>query len=431
MAQAPSLGCPQEGSGHEQDAASVWARFGDGLERGEDAAGWTKTSSMQKKVSPSIQRSSSNFYQCTSDLHRLFTIFQSARTIIILSRGLDRRASVNKEVENLVSQTRSVDAARQVRVVDTLISKFTTLEETSSRAEVESILFDLVMSAGNAVRLAAAERLAELENAPRELIVKLANDEFTIAEPLLKLCRALVEDDLIRIIEEATLEHRVCIAGRADIGEQVTTALTRRVELDVFRTLIENESALLSPAALEACVEACRDHVQLHRPFASRKKLPTEIVRTLFTIVDIALRAELARNNPEVISALSQKEGKKDSLALARELSRSHALSNDFLVRSLNAGRLDLFFAALAIKSGIEIERAEIVLKRHGVMGVSLLCRAAELTEFLHLRSRRALIDREAIGMEASDGALEKADFIFQRLSPSEAADRLRSLDIS
>lgn len=334
------------------------------------------------------------------------------------------------QLAELITAARTAEPKRQVKVVEHLLSRLGGGSDTAaveSASTIEQMLFDLVVTTATAVRLETAEKLARMDKPPRDLILRLARDEITVAEPLLRLCRALLEDDLVGIVHDATEAHRVVIADRPDIGERVTSALAVRREIDVLRTMIANTSAKLSTTALEACIETARQDVALHAPLAARRDMPMSFVKLLYTIVDISLRAELARNHPQVIHMLSEQQASRPDrgFSLSRELAKGQSLSADYLVRTLNANRLDLFFAALAHKADVEIDAAEAAIKTHGVLGCALLCKAAGLTEFMHLRARRALIETGALGQATSQEHLDKADGLFQRITITDARSKL------
>ena len=71
----------------------------------------------------------------------------------------------------------------QMQHFDVILSKVTESVEIALRAEI-------------------AEKLADVPNAPRNLIRQLAHDEISVAQPILERSLALSEDDLVRVIRQ-------------------------------------------------------------------------------------------------------------------------------------------------------------------------------------------------------------------------------------
>ena len=76
------------------------------------------------------------------------------------------------------------------------------------------IFLTLARQAERDVRKLLSERLALADWAPPALINVLALDEIEIARPVLAASPVLQDDDLLRVLVEATLEHQIEIARR-------------------------------------------------------------------------------------------------------------------------------------------------------------------------------------------------------------------------
>ena len=82
------------------------------------------------------------------------------------------------------------------------------------RALMGDILRRLIGDVEKAVRTELAERLAERGDAPRNLVVALANDEFDVAHALLVKSEVLKDTDLIGVIRDRTHASRTrCCPG--------------------------------------------------------------------------------------------------------------------------------------------------------------------------------------------------------------------------
>src|SRR5581483_10948882 len=75
---------------------------------------------------------------------------------------------------------------------------------TEAEAGIANDIFRiLIKDIEKNVRQALAEQLAYCANTPRDIILKLANDEAEVAAPVLEYSSVLTEDDLIAIVQSS------------------------------------------------------------------------------------------------------------------------------------------------------------------------------------------------------------------------------------
>ena len=84
------------------------------------------------------------------------------------------------------------------------------------------ILSQVASEVEREVRARLSYRLADLDNAPADLIRQLANDEIQVARPLLERSGALSEQDLVDIINKQGKEHQLSVSQRASTPPGVT-----------------------------------------------------------------------------------------------------------------------------------------------------------------------------------------------------------------
>src|SRR4051812_17097452 len=91
---------------------------------------------------------------------------------------------------------------------------------------------------------AASDRLAPIPNAPPRLVQMLArHGVIAIAEPMLTHAPGLSTADLIGLAGTLSVAHRVAIAGRAAVDEQLSGVLIDRGEAPVMDRLATNPGA--------------------------------------------------------------------------------------------------------------------------------------------------------------------------------------------
>lgn len=122
-------------------------------------------------------------------------------------------------------------------------------------AQYDEVLCQLAELVESEARAHVAKLLAPLDRAPGNVVVKLANDEIEVAQPLLEFSNVLNDDDLIEIIANQTEEHRLAIAGRQQVPERVGEAIVEHGETASVIKLVRNTNAELGQQALERLAE--------------------------------------------------------------------------------------------------------------------------------------------------------------------------------
>jgi len=135
------------------------------------------------------------------------------------------------------------------------------------------ILHKIVHNAEMTVRRIIAEQLADLPDAPRDLIKLLANDEVEVAYSILRESDVLEDEDLIEVISRRTQEHNLAVSVRRSISEDVTDALVETDDESVINTLLKNSGASLSLATMEFLVEKSKRVDAFQEPILRRGDL--------------------------------------------------------------------------------------------------------------------------------------------------------------
>ena len=124
----------------------------------------------------------------------------------------------------------------QVEQYDEVLCQLAELVEVEGRAEVANLL-------------------APLGRAPGMVVVKLANDEIEVAQPLLEFSSVLSDDDLIEIVSAKSESHRTIIAGRNSVPKRVGDAIVFHGGNESIARLVSNQSAELGEETLAKLVE--------------------------------------------------------------------------------------------------------------------------------------------------------------------------------
>ncbi len=164
-------------------------------------------------------------------------------------------------------------------------------EQVEQYDEVLCQLAELVEVEG---RSQVAKLLAPLERAPGAVLVKLANDEIAVAQPLLEFSSVLSDDDLIDIVGGATEDHRVVIAGRNNVPERVGDAIVTHGGNESVLRLVNNETAELGDDTLAKLVKKAEQDADIAQNLRGRANIDWEKLQTKIDAAGELVREKLA-----------------------------------------------------------------------------------------------------------------------------------------
>lgn len=171
---------------------------------------------------------------------------------------------------------------------------------------LSEIFMTLAQQAEREIRAVLADRLATAEWAPAALIHMLALDDIEIARPIIAASPLLKDEDLIRILVEATLEHHIEVARRPHLSGRVADAVIDRGEPAVMTALAGNRTAEVSDDALRRLVESSRRIAGLRAPLTRHPRLNEQLATQLYQWVGQALRQSIGERFRVDEDALSQ-----------------------------------------------------------------------------------------------------------------------------
>ncbi|HET6184173.1 MAG TPA: DUF2336 domain-containing protein [Acetobacteraceae bacterium] len=232
-----------------------------------------------------------------------------------------------------------------------------------------ALLTRLVADHAELVRAAIADVVKEMPGAPRELILRLARDcVASISEPVIRLSPVLTDADLLALLDSPpSAATASAVARRPDLSAAVADALVAGEDSAAIRALLENQSAQIREAALDALIARAPAHEDWHAPLVRRPELSPRAARALAEIVatgllevlaaradlDPGLAAELrARLRARLCGpcAVLQKDlGTEEALVEAHRLRAAHQLTEAALLEALRAGRARVAAAMLAV----------------------------------------------------------------------------------
>lgn len=194
-------------------------------------------------------------------------------------------------------------------------------EPTDKEWRIITDIYELIVrDVEKVVRAKFASELERQNRAPRELIRMLCNDEVDVARHLLVRSRSLLDEDLIEIVESRTTDHRVLVASRNGLSEQVSAAIVTTGDVTAVKSLLENVTARIGEDSFIRISEFCASTTDLHEPLVNRPDVPWKAVEKIISLVSKALLTTISEKwdipKSELMEiALQAEEEASDELA--------------------------------------------------------------------------------------------------------------------
>jgi uncharacterized protein (DUF2336 family) len=277
-------------------------------------------------------------------------------------------------------------------VTDLFFSRGAVLTDRE-RSLMTEILRQLINDVEMTVRRSLAERLAHQKDAPRDLVLALANDEIAVAHAILLHSEVLRDEELIEIIHHRTLEHQLAIAMRKSVSEQVCDALVETGDVGVIKTLLENNDATIASATMAYLVEQSKRVDTYQNPLLQRPDLGPDLAKKMYFWVSAALRKHILEHfavdpgdfddaleaTVRDLATRPEPVQQPKSMQLADNLSDGESITPQLLIQSLRQGEVALFEALLARLTGIRLVLIRRLLFERGGEGLAIACRALRI----------------------------------------------------
>lgn len=260
------------------------------------------------------------------------------------------------------------------------------------------IFLTLARQAERDVRKVLSEKLAHAEWAPAALVNVLALDEIEIARPILEFSPILQDDDLLRVLIEASLEHQISVARRPQISGRVADAVIDRAEPAVLMALTTNRTAEISTEGVRRLVEHSRRIAALRGPLTRHPLLTEALAEQLYEWVGTALRQAIAARFTIDEQALGiavrdavqgvtrpagheqnpEDQGDRDEMErrLIDKLQSAGQLRAGLLIRAVREKRLSLFSHGLAALGGFSVGQVRSALSAPSPEALYYACAA-------------------------------------------------------
>ena len=156
-----------------------------------------------------------------------------------------------------------------------------------------------------AARAQLAKRLATFDNAPINIIHKLAfDDSIDVAGPVLQESGQLDDNALIANATTKSQSHLLAISQRKSIGETVTDVLVARGDQDVVNSVASNAGARFSDFGFLHMVKRAEGDSILAEQLGLRRDIPRRVFQQLIAKASEDVKKRLERERPGIVEQI-------------------------------------------------------------------------------------------------------------------------------
>ena len=287
----------------------------------------------------------------------------------------------------------------------------------------QEIVRILARDVAEAVRASLARGLRHSPNLPHDVARKLADDVEFVALPVLADSVVLTDEDLIEIVRRGSSLKQQAVASRASLSQAVADALVRLGEEPAVVVLMANNSASIAEDTLHRAVTRFADSDNVKRAMVLREVLPITVAERIVTMVSRSLQHHLVKahdlapataanivlmSREQAIIRLSVGAGDEELRHMIAQMHRNGRLTPSLMLRALCSGDIGFFEAALAVKSDIPVDNAQILIHEPSRRGLAAIYKRAGMPEGLFATVRAAVDVVDETQFDGGDRDLER-----------------------
>jgi uncharacterized protein (DUF2336 family) len=257
-----------------------------------------------------------------------------------------------------------------------------------------------------AVRASLSRGLRHSPNLPRDIARKLADDVEFVALPLLADSVVLTDEDLIEIVRLGSSLKQQAVASRSNLTEAVTDALVTHGEEPAVVVLMANQTASIAEDTLHRAVTRFAGSNNVKQAMVLREMLPLSVAERMVTMVSKALQSHLVKahdlapataanivlmSREHAIIRLSVGASDEELRHMIAQMHRNGRLTPSVMLRALCTGDIAFFEAALAVRSDVSVDNAQILIHDPSRRGLAAIYKRAGMPEALFATVRAAV----------------------------------------
>ncbi len=312
------------------------------------------------------------------------------------------------------------------------------------REEALLVLTGLLDDASPLVRQALAENFATAPEAPRNIVLDLADDQSDVSAIVLRHSPLLSDSELIDCAAIGDAIAQSAIALRPRLSAAVAAAIAEVGACEALISLAVNPGADLPEFSMRRMVERFGFDGEMREALLSRPNLPVALRADLVAATADSLAAfvtgrnwmSLERANRVTREACEQahviiaatETTETGAARLVAHLRAAGQLTASLLLRALLSGNVGLFEAALAELAELPLARVKGLTRDWRSAGFAALCRKAGLSDAL-LPAFRAAVEALALVETGEESSASLSRLRVERVLTACRAENSGELD--
>lgn len=275
--------------------------------------------------------------------------------------------SLLKELDHAVSKGSAESRLRALwHATDLLIAGTYTEDQIWTFGEAIGILASEIEVAA---RAQLAKRLARIDNAPINIVKKLAfDDSIDVAGPILRHSERLDVKTLVANVRTKSQSHLLAISMRNSIPIPVTDELVTRGDREVVNSVATNSGARFSHFGFLHLIKRSESDSILAENLGLRKDIPRHLFQQLIAKASDEVKKKLAKERPDIADQI---QSSVTDVTGALHSKFGPASQNYFNAKRILTNKHK--YGDLAENSILEYARSHKV--EEATVGLSLLCK--------------------------------------------------------
>lgn len=270
----------------------------------------------------------------------------------------------------------------------------------------QEIVCIMARDVAETVRASLARGLRHSPHLPRDVAQKLAHDVEFVALPVLADSVVLTDEDLIEIVRVGSSLKQQAVASRPNLTQAVTDALVAHGEEPAVVVLMANQTASITEETLHRAITRFAGSDNVKRAMVLREMLPLSVAERMVTMVSKALQQHLVKahdlapataanivlmSREHAIVRLSVGASDVDLRHMIAQMHSNGRLTPSLMLRALCTGDIGFFEAALAVRSDVPLDNAQILIHDPSRRGLAAIYKRAAMPEALFMAVRAAV----------------------------------------
>lgn len=269
------------------------------------------------------------------------------------------------------------------------------------------------------VREDLSQSLKECSFLPQDIVQKIIYDVSKVAVPFLKYLDAISDSDLIKILQTKDEAKQCAVAQRKTVSPIVCASLVNEGGEKPVALLASNYGAQISEKTYETMFEKFKQSTSVQIPLLVRPQVPLSIIEKLITKVSDELKKTLLtqKNLPQPLVTVLVSHVREKAILSLSETSTDYEIKNfvlhlhkenklfpQFLLRAACLGDMKFFEYAMAVKAGIPVRNARILIYDSGLLGLERIYRESKMPKELFAPISLAVHTFQQMLEESEDG---------------------------